>query len=161
VSKYSISVEKPLQITPFYAKQTQFFPIFHPKTTIPQKNKPNSNPIQSQTKPIMNQKLGGQSQTNPIQSQSLLCINNTICYTVKETFMKYLIHYWQNKLKVLRVPNKINRSTENEHFRFWQGRRSRQCTALSMEPDDVQKRNKPFGCRVILLGALRKVVEKC
>ncbi|MHC4537385.1 MAG: hypothetical protein ACYS6K_25890 [Planctomycetota bacterium] len=52
------------------------------------------------------------------------------------------------------MPNKMNRSTENERFRFWQGRRSRQCTALSMEPDAVQKRNKPFECRVILLGAL-------
>jgi hypothetical protein len=28
------------------------------------------------------------------------------------------------------------------------------CSALSMEPDAVQKRNKPFECRVILLGAL-------
>ena len=53
------------------------------------------------------------------------------------------------------MPNKINRSTENERFRFWQERRSRQCLiALSMEPDAVQKRNKPFECRVILLGAL-------
>ena len=36
----------------FTKKQTQF--------------KPNSNPIQSQTKPILAQKLGGQTQTNPI-----------------------------------------------------------------------------------------------
>jgi hypothetical protein len=49
----------------------------------------------------------------------------------------------------------MNRSTENERFRIWQGRRSRQCTALSMEPDAAQKRNKPFECRFILLGALR------
>ena len=34
----------------FYTKQTQFFPIFQPKTTIPQKNKPNSNPISSKAK---------------------------------------------------------------------------------------------------------------
>jgi hypothetical protein len=27
-----------------YAKQTRFFLVFHPKTTIPQKNKPISNP---------------------------------------------------------------------------------------------------------------------
>ena len=55
---------------------------------------------------------------------------------------------------LLRVPIKMIRSTENERFRFWQGRRSRQCTALSMQPDAVQRRNKPFECRVILLGAL-------
>ena len=48
----------------------------------------------------------------------------------------------------------MNLSTENERFRCWQGRRSRQCTALSMQPDAVQKRNKPFECRFILLGAL-------
>jgi hypothetical protein len=48
----------------------------------------------------------------------------------------------------------MNSSTENERFRLWQGGRSRQCTALSMEPDAVQIRNKPFECIVILLGAL-------
>ena len=52
------------------------------------------------------------------------------------------------------MPNKMNRSTENERFHLWQGRRSRQCTALSMQPDAVRTRNKPFECRVILLGAL-------
>ena len=50
----------------------------------------------------------------------------------------------------------MNRCTENECFRFWQGRRSRQCIALSMDPDTAQRRNKPFECRVILLGALNK-----
>jgi len=70
----------------FYTKQTQFFPVFHPKTTIPQKNKANTNPIQSQfwpknqgakpiqtqykpkrtqTNPIMNQKSGGKANSNP------------------------------------------------------------------------------------------------
>jgi len=56
---------------------------------------------------------------------------------------------------LLRVPIKMNRSTESEHFRCWQGRRSRQCnTALSMQPDTVQRRNKPFECRLILICAL-------
>ena len=55
---------------PFFTKQTQFFPIFHPKTTIPQKNKPNSNPIQTQTNPILAQKQGLIMRTKPIQSQS-------------------------------------------------------------------------------------------
>ena len=54
----------------------------------------------------------------------------------------------------------MNRSTENERFRFWQGRRSRLLFALSMQPDAVQKRNKPFECRVILLGALLAIVDK-
>ena len=53
-----------------YTKQTQFFPIFQPKTTIPPKNKPNSNPIQSQSKPILAQKSGGQSQFKPNQTQT-------------------------------------------------------------------------------------------
>ena len=51
----------------FYAKQTQFFRVFHPKTTISPKNKANSNPIQTQSKPILAQKLGG---AKPIQTQS-------------------------------------------------------------------------------------------
>ena len=39
---------------------------------IPSKNKPNSNPIQSQSNPILAQKSGGQSQTNPIQNVSIV-----------------------------------------------------------------------------------------
>ena len=35
------------------------------KTRISMKNKANSNPIQSQTKPILGKKLGGQSQNKP------------------------------------------------------------------------------------------------
>ena len=50
-SKYSTSVEKSLQIHPFFAKQTQFFPIFQLKTMISQKNKPKTKPIQTQYKP--------------------------------------------------------------------------------------------------------------
>jgi hypothetical protein len=49
-----------------FAKQSQFFPIFQPKMMISLKNKPNSKPKQTQTKPILAQKAGGQSQTNPI-----------------------------------------------------------------------------------------------
>ena len=48
---YSTFVEKPLQIHPKNAKQTQFFPVFNPKMKISIKNKPNSNPIQTQTNP--------------------------------------------------------------------------------------------------------------
>jgi hypothetical protein len=64
----STPVEIVRQIDCFYKKQTQFFTIFHPKTTIPPKNKANSNPIQSQTNPILAQKSGGQTQTNPISN---------------------------------------------------------------------------------------------
>ena len=53
---HSTRVEKIRQITPFYAKQTQFFPVINLKMMISLKNKPNSNPIQSQTKPILAQK---------------------------------------------------------------------------------------------------------
>ena len=53
---HSTRVEKIRQITPFYAKQTQFFPVINLKMMISLKNKPNSNPIQSQTNPIMSQK---------------------------------------------------------------------------------------------------------
>ncbi|MCP4256130.1 MAG: hypothetical protein GY774_01225 [Planctomycetes bacterium] len=48
----------------------------------------------------------------------------------------------------------MNRSTESERFRAWQGRRSRPSSGWSMQSDAVQTRNKPFECRVILLGAL-------
>ncbi len=44
----STFVEKPLQIHPFLKKQTQFFPVFSPKTTICPKTKP----IQTQSNPI-------------------------------------------------------------------------------------------------------------
>ena len=54
----STRVEKPLQITPFYAKQTQFFPVFNLKMKISPKNKPNSNPI----KPNQTQYKSNQSQ---------------------------------------------------------------------------------------------------
>ncbi len=37
-----------LNYKPFLKKQTQFFPVFSPKTTISPKSKPNSNPIQTQ-----------------------------------------------------------------------------------------------------------------
>jgi hypothetical protein len=42
-------------------------PIFRLKTMISTKNKANSNPIQTQTKPISAHYEGDQSQTNPIR----------------------------------------------------------------------------------------------
>jgi hypothetical protein len=62
----STQVENVRQIRLFFTKQTQFFPIFHTKTTILQKNKANSNPIKPDSKPILAQKSGGQTQTNPM-----------------------------------------------------------------------------------------------
>ena len=49
-----------------YAKQTQFFPIIRPKTTIPQKNKPNSKPIKANFGPKTRIKNGSKPNTNPI-----------------------------------------------------------------------------------------------
>jgi len=51
-----------------FSKQTQFFTIFHPKTTIPPKNKPNSNPIQTQYKTCPRWVLTCFSVGEPIQS---------------------------------------------------------------------------------------------
>ena len=51
----STIVENSLQITPFYAKQTQFYSFFSPQTPISRKNKANSNPIQSQFNPKQTQ----------------------------------------------------------------------------------------------------------
>ncbi len=51
----------------------------------------------------------------------------------------------------------MNRSTENEHFRLGAEGEAGFCSALSMQPDAVQRRNKPFECRVILLGALTRI----
>ncbi len=48
----------------------------------------------------------------------------------------------------------MNRGTENEHFRVGTEGEAGFCSALSMQPDAVQTRNKPFEGRVILLGAL-------
>ena len=55
---------------------------------------------------------------------------------------------------ILGVPIKMNRSTENERFRFGTEGEAGFCSALSMQPDAVQRRNKPFECRFILLCAL-------
>ncbi len=55
---------------------------------------------------------------------------------------------------MLRVSNKMNRCTESERFFVRQGRRNRQCNALSMQPDAVRTENKPLEYRVILLWAL-------
>ncbi len=49
-----------------------------------------------------------------------------------------VIRYSKSGYDELRVPNKTNRGTENWRFHFLQGRRSRQCIALSMEPDAVR-----------------------
>ena len=38
----------------------------------------------------------------------------------------------------------MNRSTENERFRIGAEGEAGFCSALSMEPDAAQKRNKPF-----------------
>jgi len=61
---------------------------------------------------------------------------------------------WFSATATLRVPIKMNHSTENERFCLGTEGEAGFCSALSMEPDAVQKRNKPFECRVILLGAL-------
>jgi hypothetical protein len=62
----STLVERTLQIRPFLCKTNPIFRYFSLKTKISPKNKPNSNPIQTQSKPILTQKSGYQSQTNPI-----------------------------------------------------------------------------------------------
>jgi hypothetical protein len=48
----STLVERTLQIRPFLCKTNLIFPIFRLKMMISLKNKPNSNPIQSQTNPM-------------------------------------------------------------------------------------------------------------
>jgi len=82
---FSTLVEKSLQIHPKNAKQSQFFPFFHLKMKILQKNKANSNPIRTQNKtcprlvltcfsvgePILTQKSGGQTQFKPNLSSYL------------------------------------------------------------------------------------------
>jgi hypothetical protein len=65
----STYVERTLQIHPFFCKTNPIFLIFRLKMMISLKNKPNSNPKQTQSNPILAQKSGWQSQTNPKQSQ--------------------------------------------------------------------------------------------
>ena len=61
---------------PFLKKQTQFFAVFSPKTTIP----PNSNPIQSQFKPNL----------NPIKpNQTQFLSSNTIRANPRNPRIKY------------------------------------------------------------------------
>ena len=49
----------------FLCRINPIFPIFHIKTMISLKNKPNSKPIRTRTNPIMNQKLGGAKPNKP------------------------------------------------------------------------------------------------
>ncbi len=52
VTKYLVIICENLWIKiTFLKKRTQFFPVFSPKTTIPPKNEPKTNPIQTQTNP--------------------------------------------------------------------------------------------------------------
>jgi hypothetical protein len=145
------NVEKPLQIRPFLCKTNPIFRIFRLKSMISLKNKPNSNPIQTQTKPILSQNGLYQSQTKPKQTQYVFCPLSSVSCILFFLVYSFLLCIICPKMRVL---NKINRCIENWRFRLLQGRRSRQCPALSMEPDADQIRNKPFECRVILLGAL-------
>ena len=51
---------------------------------------------------------------------------------------------------LLRVPNKMNRSTENERFRLWQGRRSRpsedgRCSLMPSR-DEISRLNAESFC---------------
>jgi 23S rRNA (adenine2503-C2)-methyltransferase len=64
----STPVENVRQITPFYAKQSQFYAIFTCKRRFHQK----TNPIQSQTKPILAQYQGWQSQNKPNSNPIIL-----------------------------------------------------------------------------------------
>ena len=57
----STTVENSLQITPFYAKQTQFYTFFAPKRRFHEK----TNPIQSQFKPNLTQNKPNLSQNKP------------------------------------------------------------------------------------------------
>jgi hypothetical protein len=171
-------------------KQTQFKPNSNPITSMAKNEcfcadkNPNDNILlfsRENLPPYKGAKnQGWQSQTNPIQTQFYTPLHR-LHRNLRGDKPKALLHKKcdllhskgycvigrpnrcrQTKWNISeRVPNKINRSTENERLHFWQGRRSRQCTLLSMEPDAVQKCNKPFECRVILLGAPGKVLKKC
>ena len=85
----STFVEKPLRIHPFLKKQTQFFPLFSPKTTIP----PNSNPIQTQFK----------ANLNPIQTQFLALFNhgNTVLISVNQCLNIIRVNSWNLLLKTI------------------------------------------------------------
>jgi hypothetical protein len=65
----STIVERTLQIRPFLCKTNPIFRIFRLKSMISLKNKPNSNPIQTQTKPFLGQYRGWQSQFKAKQTQ--------------------------------------------------------------------------------------------
>jgi hypothetical protein len=70
-STSSTLVERSLQIHPFLCKTNPIFLIFSLKIKISPKNKPNSNPIQTQSKPILAQYQGWQSQFKAKQTQFL------------------------------------------------------------------------------------------
>jgi len=69
IRQFSTPVERALQINPLLCKTNPIFRYFSLIMKVSLKNKPNSNPIQTQSKPILSQKSGWQIQTNPIQTQ--------------------------------------------------------------------------------------------
>jgi hypothetical protein len=89
-SVYSTSVENVLQISSFLTNKanspnvqmntslfiTMIYTIFNSLTKV--KNKANSNPIQTQTNPILANYKAWQSQTKPIQSRSKPITNGGI-----------------------------------------------------------------------------------
>ena len=73
-------------------KTNPIFPHFSTKNNdFTKKNKPNSNPIQSQTNPILAQKSGGQTQTKPIQNLSSIGAYLLFCRGAKMIQLELLL----------------------------------------------------------------------
>ena len=86
----------------FLCKTNPIFPLFSPKTMIKPKNKPNSNPTQSQFWPKNKGAKPIQSQTNPIQNLSsigayLLSCRGAILYS----FFCFIKHLKYRKIMLL------------------------------------------------------------
>ncbi len=79
-----------------------------------------ANPIQTQYSKfsILNSKFC-------ILSLCLRCVVEGAKPISLDFLVKKVYVYFRTAIHLSRVPNKMNSSTENERFRFWQGRRSR------------------------------------
>ena len=120
-----------------------------------------TNPIQTQLKPIQSQLKPIQTQFKPNQSQFTPGMATekpmrkplSLRYTPFANGRQESIICESVEYNLLRVPNKMNRSTENEHFRVWQGSRSRpsedgRCS-LTPSRHEISRLNAESFCYVL------------
>ena len=96
---YATFVERPLQITPFFAKRTQFFPDSASKKRISLKNEPKTNPNEPKTNP-------NEPKTKPILAQKHRCVEKRTQFLALKLRSDQML--WQKSLRDIKRGQKRN-----------------------------------------------------